>query len=121
MTTSTCQSSGGRAGGKRAGEGLRHSLTVIPSSNPNPHDTGTAGPRALSAVQMLRISVTDVCNLRCVYCMPEEGVEWLPKSHVLTYEEMRTVVTAAAAGFTPLVRSVEVAGECAECRGQDAV
>ncbi len=82
MTTSTCQK--------------RHSLTVIPSSNPNPHDTGTTGPRALSAVQMLRISVTDVCNLRCVYCMPEEGVEWLPKSHVLTYEEMRTVVTAAA-------------------------
>jgi cyclic pyranopterin phosphate synthase len=45
---------------------------------------------------MLRISVTDVCNLRCVYCMPEEGVEWLPKSHVLTFEEIATIVRAAA-------------------------
>ncbi len=59
------------------------------------------GPRNLSAVEMLRISVTDVCNLRCVYCMPEEGVEWLPKSSVLTYEEIATVVrAAAAAGIT---------------------
>ncbi len=62
---------------------------------------GITGPRSLAAVKMLRISVTDVCNLRCVYCMPEEGVEWLPKSHVLTFEELATVVRAAAsAGIT---------------------
>ncbi|MCZ7649203.1 MAG: GTP 3',8-cyclase MoaA [Planctomycetota bacterium] len=45
----------------------------------------------------LRVSVTDVCNLRCVYCMPEEGVAWLPKDEILSYEEIRTVVEAAAA------------------------
>ena len=62
---------------------------------------GITGPRSLAAVEMLRISVTDVCNLRCVYCMPEEGVEWLPKGHVLSFEEIATIVRAAAgAGIT---------------------
>jgi cyclic pyranopterin phosphate synthase len=36
----------------------------------------------------LRISVTDRCNFRCTYCMPEEGMQWLPRSEVLTFEEM---------------------------------
>lgn len=36
----------------------------------------------------LRISVTDRCNYRCTYCMPAEGLEWLPRSQVLTYEEI---------------------------------
>src|SRR6187431_3646477 len=35
----------------------------------------------------LRISVTDRCNFRCTYCMPEEGMQWLPRSEVLTFEE----------------------------------
>ena len=35
---------------------------------------GITGPRDIAAVKMLRISVTDVCNLRCVYCMPEDIV-----------------------------------------------
>jgi cyclic pyranopterin phosphate synthase len=39
-------------------------------------------------VRDLRISVTDRCNLRCTYCMPAEGMEWLPKSDLLTYEEL---------------------------------
>ncbi len=70
------------------------------ASNPNPLAPIT-GPRSLASVQMLRISVTDVCNLRCVYCMPEEGVEWLPKSQLLTFEEIATIVrTAASAGIT---------------------
>jgi len=74
-------------------------LDAPPESNENP--AGITGPRSLSAVQMLRISVTDVCNLRCVYCMPEEGVDWLPRSEVLTYEEITTIVRAAAsAGIT---------------------
>jgi len=45
----------------------------------------------------LRVSVTDLCNLRCVYCMPEEGMVWLPPSEVLSFEEIVTVVEAAAA------------------------
>ncbi len=36
----------------------------------------------------LRISLTDRCNFRCVYCMPAEGIPWLPKREVLTYEEI---------------------------------
>ena len=39
-------------------------------------------------VRDLRISVTDRCNLRCVYCMPAEGMPWLPKDNLLTYEEI---------------------------------
>jgi cyclic pyranopterin phosphate synthase len=39
-------------------------------------------------VRDLRISVTDRCNLRCVYCMPAEGMPWLPKDDLLTYEEI---------------------------------
>jgi len=39
-------------------------------------------------VRDLRISVTDRCNLRCVYCMPAEGMPWLPKGELLTYEEI---------------------------------
>ena len=39
-------------------------------------------------VRDLRISVTDRCNLRCVYCMPAEGMPWLPKQDLLTYEEI---------------------------------
>src|SRR2546425_4886921 len=53
------------------------------------------GPRSISAVRVLRISVTDRCNFRCLYCMPEEGVAWLPKENILTFEEIRDVVRAA--------------------------
>ena len=53
------------------------------------------GPRSISAVKMLRISITDRCNFRCLYCMPEEGVRWLPKDDLLTFEEIEDVVRAA--------------------------
>jgi cyclic pyranopterin phosphate synthase len=36
----------------------------------------------------LRISVTDRCNFRCAYCMPEEGMQWLPRAELLTFEEI---------------------------------
>ena len=39
-------------------------------------------------IKYLRLSVTDRCNLRCFYCMPEEGVDYVPKEHLLTYEEL---------------------------------
>lgn len=39
-------------------------------------------------VRDLRISVTDRCNFRCTYCMPEEGMQWIPRSEVLTFEEI---------------------------------
>jgi cyclic pyranopterin phosphate synthase len=47
-------------------------------------------------IEYLRISVTDRCNFRCVYCMPEEGMEWLPKSAILSYEEIAEVVRQLA-------------------------
>lgn len=42
-------------------------------------------------IRDLRISVTDRCNFRCTYCMPEEGMQWLPRSEVLTFEEIERV------------------------------
>jgi cyclic pyranopterin phosphate synthase len=42
-------------------------------------------------VRDLRISITDRCNLRCSYCMPAEGMNWLPRTEVLTYEEIARV------------------------------
>ena len=39
----------------------------------------------------LRLSVTDRCNLRCTYCMPEEDYRWLPRAEILSYEEMATL------------------------------
>src|SRR5260370_37261288 len=54
-----------------------------------------SGPRSIGAVRVLRISITDRCNFRCVYCMPEEGVRWLPKEDILSFEEIADIVTAA--------------------------
>jgi GTP 3',8-cyclase len=47
-------------------------------------------------ISYLRVSVTDRCNLRCVYCMPPGGVSLVPRSEILTYEEIATVVRVAA-------------------------
>lgn len=61
----------------------------------------------------LRISVTDRCNLRCVYCMPPEGVKFMQHSELLTYEQIEEVVRVGASlgirklrltGGEPLVR-----------------
>ena len=65
-------------------------------------------------INYLRISVTDRCNLRCIYCMPPEGLRQMPQGEILSYEEIRTVVQAAAelgihkvrlTGGEPLVRA----------------
>jgi cyclic pyranopterin phosphate synthase len=64
-------------------------------------------------IEYLRISVTDKCNLRCVYCMPEEGLEWLRREQLLSYEEIARIVSVMAemglrrvriTGGEPLVR-----------------
>ena len=64
-------------------------------------------------INYLRISVTDRCNLRCIYCMPPEGVPWIPHSNLLSYEEIATIVQMAAGlginkirltGGEPLIR-----------------
>lgn len=64
-------------------------------------------------ITYLRISVTDRCNLRCVYCMPEEGIPLIPHSQMLTYEEIldftryavsRGISKVRLTGGEPLVR-----------------
>jgi cyclic pyranopterin phosphate synthase len=56
---------------------------------------GIAGPRDIRAVRTLRISVTDRCNFRCVYCMPHDKIDWIPRDNLLTFEEIVTVARAA--------------------------
>jgi cyclic pyranopterin phosphate synthase len=58
-------------------------------------------------ITYLRVSVTDKCNLRCVYCMPEGGLAWLQRSDILTYEEIAEIVRAAASVG---VRSIRLTG-----------
>jgi GTP 3',8-cyclase len=48
------------------------------------------------SIEYLRISVTDRCNFRCLYCMPLDGLEWLPKTNILSYEEIAGVVRQLA-------------------------
>lgn len=60
---------------------------ALPTSN-----TDAFGRR----IDYLRISITDRCNLRCVYCMPEEGVALQPKNELLSFEEIWRVAKAAA-------------------------
>jgi GTP 3',8-cyclase len=64
-------------------------------------------------IQSLRISVTDRCNFRCRYCMPAEGLPWLPKPELLAFEEIQRLVAVMArmgvdevrlTGGEPLVR-----------------
>jgi cyclic pyranopterin phosphate synthase len=64
-------------------------------------------------IKSLRVSVTDKCNFRCKYCMPAEGLEWLPREEVLSFEEIARIVRVLAemgveevrlTGGEPLVR-----------------
>src|SRR5438477_11634310 len=64
-------------------------------------------------IKSLRVSVTDKCNFRCRYCMPAEGLEWLGRDEVLSFEEIARLVRVLAAmgvdeirltGGEPLVR-----------------
>jgi cyclic pyranopterin phosphate synthase len=65
------------------------------------------------SIEYLRISVTDKCNLRCVYCMPLHGMPWMHREELLTYEEIERIVRIMAGmglrrvritGGEPLVR-----------------
>ena len=81
-------------------------------------------------IKSVRISVTDKCNFRCTYCMPAEGLEWLRRDEILTFEEI-TRLTAILArlgvdevrltGGEPLVRRglPELVGMLAQVQGVD--
>jgi molybdenum cofactor biosynthesis protein A len=47
-------------------------------------------------INYVRLAVTDRCNLRCFYCMPEEGIRYLPKKHLLTFEEIERLISILA-------------------------
>lgn len=79
-------------------------------------------------ISYLRISVTDRCDLRCVYCMPSEGITWIDHSKILSFEEIIDVVEAAVilgivkirlTGGEPLVRKgiVNLVKMIAETKG----
>src|SRR5436305_2340372 len=64
-------------------------------------------------IKSMRISITDKCNFRCTYCMPAEGLPWLKKSQILSYEELERITRVAVSigieqirltGGEPLVR-----------------
>ena len=90
-------------------------MNLIPTDSAPP-----AGPAAAALrdgwgreIRSLRISVTDRCNFRCRYCMPAEGLPWLPKPELLTFEEIQRLVAVMArmgvdqvrlTGGEPLVR-----------------
>ena len=48
------------------------------------------------SIEYLRISVTDRCNFRCVYCMPERGLDWIPRDDILSASEIHDVVSQLA-------------------------
>ncbi len=73
-----------------------------------------ATPREQGRVDYLRLSITDRCNLRCTYCMPEEGIKARDHGEILSYEELAVFARAAAdagiskvriTGGEPLVRT----------------
>jgi cyclic pyranopterin phosphate synthase len=83
------------------------------AETPDLRPDSITGPRDIRAVKTLRISVTDRCNFRCVYCMPEDKIDWVPRDTLLTFEEIVEVVRAAIGhgitafkltGGEPLVR-----------------
>jgi cyclic pyranopterin phosphate synthase len=71
---------------------LRLPVFDFPASRPPGFDSG---PASIAAVRVLRISVTDRCNYRCVYCMPEDGVPWIQQSDLLSFDEIAAVAQAA--------------------------
>jgi cyclic pyranopterin phosphate synthase len=55
----------------------------------------------------LRVSITDRCNLRCTYCMPPDFADWMPGDHLLTVDEMLTVISVAVDNG---IRSIRLTG-----------
>ncbi len=88
--------------------GPRSASTSLPEADSDAMPTG--GPlvdRYGRVHDDLRLSVTDRCNLRCVYCMPTEGMTFLPRADVLTFEE---IVRVARVARDLGVRSVRLTG-----------
>src|SRR5207248_4257236 len=83
-------------------------------------------------ISYLRVSITDRCNERCTYCMPQELQEWLPREEVLTFEETLRVIRIATevgvskvriTGGEPLTRRavIDFIGRIAEIRDMRSI
>ncbi|MFM7320433.1 MAG: GTP 3',8-cyclase MoaA, partial [Armatimonadota bacterium] len=103
-------------------------MRTLPLAQPQPEVEDRFGRR----IRYLRVSLTDRCNLRCVYCMPEGGMDWEDPASLLTFEEIeRCVRVLASAGLRkvrltggePLVRKgvPEFAGRLAAIPGLEEV
>src|SRR2546425_10886909 len=64
----------------------------------------------------LRISVTDRCNFRCIYCMPAEGLKWLKREDILRYEEIVRLARIFVERYG--VRTIRITGGGALVRGK---
>ena len=79
-------------------------LTFVDRSTPNHYPTDEPALDAFQRrIDYLRVSLTDRCNMRCVYCMPLHGLPWLKRDQLLRYEEIvRIVETMAGMGLRRL-------------------
>lgn len=104
------------------------STTILPQSQPvSPAHNGAMRDQYGRQIRDLRVSLTDRCNLRCVYCMPEE-MEFKPRDEILTDDELLLIIRVAAelgvrkvrlTGGEPTVRAkiVDLVGRIAEVPG----
>mgnify|MGYP000072596266 CR=1 FL=1 len=86
---------------------LSHGLEILKGV------TGECGISLKENINYMRVSVTDLCNLRCVYCMPKEGIRQISHDEILTFDEIARVCRIGAelgisriklTGGEPLVR-----------------
>ena len=86
---------------------LSHGLEILKGV------TGECGISLKETINYMRVSVTDLCNLRCVYCMPKEGIRQISHDEILTFDEIARVCRIGAelgisriklTGGEPLVR-----------------
>jgi GTP 3',8-cyclase len=113
-------------------------MTELPRvGSPGPSHGGTGSPPTMRdglgrRIEYLRISVTDKCNLRCVYCMPLHGLPWLKRAQLLSYEEITEIVRVMApmglkklriTGGEPLVRRdiIDLVGMLSAVAGIDDI
>ncbi len=89
--------------------------TALPILDTTPQRPRYAnGPRSLQAIKLLRLSITDRCNLRCVYCMPEDGVTFYDRKDLLSAGQ---IITAAAAARSIGVEHFKITGGEPTVRG----
>lgn len=84
-------------------DGKRRAMELAPGEQErhpalNAVGHATSGPLVDSygrRIKSMRISVTDKCQFRCTYCMPAEGLPWLKKAEILSYEEIERITRVA--------------------------